>query len=97
VGFEPTGDLSAASGFQDRPDTRTLLRDPLHAAYGVEYHAERVLAALDQAQREQDAQRKANAASPRNERKWAGRRAERHWRFPRPRPFTNLRLAATRR
>jgi hypothetical protein len=34
--------------------TRTLLRDVLHAAGGVEYHAERVLAALDHTQRQQD-------------------------------------------
>jgi hypothetical protein len=35
--------------------TRTLLRDVLHAACGVEYHAERILAGLDQARLEQDA------------------------------------------
>jgi hypothetical protein len=49
--------LAAARGSADLPTdtfTRTLLRDILHAAGGVEHHAERVIAALDQSQHEQE-------------------------------------------
>jgi hypothetical protein len=55
---EPLEHLAARAGADDVSPRyfliRTLLRDVLHAAGGVEYHAERVLAALDQSQREQD-------------------------------------------
>jgi hypothetical protein len=53
---EPLARLAAKLGREEEPIgsflTRTLLIDVLHAGGGVEYHAERVLGALDQSQRE---------------------------------------------